>query len=247
LNAPPDRPPLPADFQRRFERLRRDLETMFGTAVASLFSYGALAFPHPVGWRSDLDFHVLLERPLTTDEQSAIEAIHARLGTDVDGYYVTVEDARRREPPRHQLDLTVRDEAWALHRAHVCAGRYFLIVGLDPRELMVEPTWEEIDTALRSELRFIVEHPQHAEFGILNACRILYTVEHGDAVVSKYASAQWARARVTKRERAAIDAAVQRYLSDSETDHAVLASGWSALVARAQRALAPLRSERIVP
>jgi hypothetical protein len=238
LTTPQDRPPLPPDVEDRFNRLERGLHEALGTAMVSLFTYGALAFPHPDCWRTDLDFHVLLGRPLTEGDRAAIDAVHARLGTDVDGYYITVDDARRREPPRHQLDLTVRDDAWALHRAHVLAGRYFLIVGRDPHELLPAPTWTEVEDALWNELRFIETHREYADFGILNACRLVYSVERRDAVVSKYAAAQWARQRVPRSERAAIDAAVRAYTSNTRAgDHAVLANGWSALVARAKKAL----------
>jgi hypothetical protein len=218
--------------------LERGLHEALGTAIVSIFTYGALAFPHPDGWRADLDFHVLLERPLMQGDRAAIDAVHARLGTDVDGYYITVDDAWRFEPPRHQLDLSVRDDGWALHRAHVLAGRYFLIVGRDPQGFLPAPTWTEVEDGLRSELRFIETHREYADFGILNACRLLYTVERRDAVVSKYAAAQWARQRVPQSERAAIDAAVRAYTSHTRAgDEAVLATGWSALVARAKKAL----------
>ena len=63
----------------------------------------------------------------------------------------------------------MRDEAWALHRAHVLAGRYFLVTGIDPAEIVVPPTWAELDGA-----------------------RILYSFAMRDVVVSKYHAAQWA-------------------------------------------------------
>ena len=234
-----DRSSLPADVQRTLGLLTDGVHEILRRAFVSLFAYGALAFPHPDGWRADLDFHVLVERPLTQDEQAAVNTLHADIGHDLDGYYITLDDARRAEPPPHQLDTRRRDEAWALHRAHVLAGRYFVIFGVDPRDIIPSATLTELQAALRHELRFVEAHPDDAAFGILNAVRILYSVEHRDVVVSKYAAAQWARDRFPQEECAAVDAAARAYVNEGRRrDDLLLSDGWSAVVARARSALA---------
>ena len=170
-----DLPPLTDDVLAVADTLRRGLDRVLGDAGASLFLYGAAAFPRPAGWRIDFDFHVLVLRSLTDRDRRAIRDLYAelgaasQLGADLDGYFVLVADASRAEPPRHQLDLGIRDHAWALHRAHVHAGRYFLMAGLDPREIVPEPTWAELETGLRHELQFVEAHPAATAFGILNA------------------------------------------------------------------------------
>ena len=40
---------------------------------------------------------------------------------------------------------------------------------------------------------FLLLHPEHPAYGILNACRIAYSLVHHEVVVSKYAASQWAR------------------------------------------------------
>ena len=159
-----DRPPLPDTVIALTDSLQRGIAGILGRGFAGLFLYGALAFPRPERWLVDVDFHVLVQWPLTDAERGDLRALYAtlahasELGRELDGYYVLLSEAARGEPPRHQLDLTMRDEAWALHRAHVRAGRYFLLAGIDPREIVPQPTWAELEAGLRAEMRFVEDH-----------------------------------------------------------------------------------------
>ncbi len=234
----PDLPPLPDDVVAVAAALRDGLEERLGDAFAGLFLYGAVAFPRPPRWSIDFDFHALLQRPPTPAEGAAIGDLYrslaatSALGADLDGYLVLLEDARRAEPPVHQLDPSVRDEAWALHRAHVHAGRYFVIDGVDPRGLVPEPTWPELDKALRAELRFIESHPDATAFGFLNGARILASYERRDVVLSKYEAAQWALTSLPDEWNPLLRAAVRRYeRAPRELDAAALRDGWPGWVA----------------
>ena len=128
---------------------------------------------------------MLLHRPLDDSIErrsrrcTPSSASASELGRDLDGYFVLLTDAAGSEPPRHQLDLTMRDEAWALHRAHVLAGRYFLVAGIDPREIVPEPTWAELEAALRAEMRFVETHPERA--GLRDPQRRAHPVQLRDA------------------------------------------------------------------
>ncbi len=215
---------MPDDALAVADALRQRLARVLGDAFASLFLYGAIAFPRPARWHVDFDFHVLLHRPLSDDEREQIDTLYrmlaenSELGADLDGYFVLLTDAEHPQPPRHQLDLSIRDEAWALHRAHVHAGRYFLIAGLDPIGLVPEPTWLELEGGLRAELRFVNEHPEAPAFGILNGCRILCSFENRDVVLSKYHAAEWALVSLADTWHDAIRAAM-RFYSRTTTDH----------------------------
>jgi len=231
-------PPLPDDALAVADALRRGLDRVLGDALASLFIYGALAFPRPPGWRADFDFHVLLHRPVTDREREQIAALYrelatqSALGADLDGYFVLLPDAQRSEPPPHQLDPTIRDEAWALHRAHVHAGRCFVIAGLDPVAIVPEPTWTELDAGLRAELRFVNEHPQATAFGILNGCRILCSFENHDVVSSKYHAAEWALVTLPDNWHDAIRAAMRTYSQTAiDRDARTLEREWPRFVA----------------
>jgi hypothetical protein len=129
------------------------------------------------------------------------------------------------------------DDAWALHRAAVLAGRSALLAGRDPRDVVVAPAWAELEEALWSELAFVVAHPEHAAFGVLNACRIAYSATTGDVVVSKPAAAAWGMAH-DPAWRPVLEAAVRAYtgrpgLGDDER----LDAGRPALLSAAEAAL----------
>jgi len=217
-------PALPDDALAVADALRRGLERILGDAFASLFLYGAVAFPRPDHWHVDFDFHVLLNRTLTATEHEAIRELYdelakmSELGADLDGYYVLLADAARSAPPTHQLDPAVRDDAWALHRAHVHAGRYFLVAGRDPIAIVPEPAWSELEAGLRAELRFVNEHPGATAFGILNGCRILCSFENHDVVLSKHHAAEWALVSLPDVWHDAIRAAM-RFYAQTATDH----------------------------
>ena len=231
-------PALPDDATAVADALRRGLDRILGDAFASLFLYGAIAFPRPDDWHVDFDFHVFLRRTATETEREAIGTLYGQtatlnaLGADLDGYFVLLADAAQASPPPHQLDLRVRDEAWALHRAHIHARRSFVIAGRDPIEIVPEPTWAELEAGLRAELRFINEHPEATAFGILNGCRILCSFEHRDVVLSKYHAAEWALVTVADTWHDAIRAAMRFYRgSATDRDTRTLEREWPRFVA----------------
>ena len=217
---------LPDDVAAVSAALHHGLAGTLAENFASLFLYGAVAFDRPEGWRIDFDFHVLLHRTLDDAQRRAIAELYAELaeaselGADLDGYYVLLSDAVRSEPPRHQLDLTVYDNSWALHRAHVLAGRYFLVAGIDPKHIVPEPTWLELEAALRGELEFVESHPDAAAFGILNGARILFSTQTHDVVVSKYQAGQWALERLPREWHEGLHAALRFYARTSRDDDA---------------------------
>jgi hypothetical protein len=134
------------------------------------------------------------------------------LGRDLDGYTILLADAERRAMPHDQVvGSHVIDESWALHRAHIHAGRYHLVFGADPRGFVPLPDWPELVEGLDSELRFVVENPQHPQFGMLNLARLIYSWTTHDVVLSKYQAAQWALENLPQAYCAAIEAALRSY------------------------------------
>ena len=86
------------------------------------------------------------------------------------------------------------DDAWALHRQHIRAGRHIVLHGPDPIEVYPPATWREVEEALRHELRYVEKHlGDYPDYCILNLCRLVYSYETRDVVVSKAAAAAWAR------------------------------------------------------
>jgi hypothetical protein len=226
------------------EALHRGFAEILGDGLASFFLYGAAMFDRPEGWRIDFDFHVLLREPLDDADRAAIRELYAEvgnrseLGRDLDGYCVLLSDATRSQPPRHQLQLELRDEAWALHRAHVLAGRYFLAAGIDPAEIVVTPSWTELDTALRLQFDFVEEHADEPAYGILNAARILYSFATRDVVVSKYQTAQWALESLPGEWHDGVRAALRFYSREPDDgDGRVFAECWAPFIAYVKRSL----------
>lgn len=179
------------------------LRALLGDAFVGLYLYGAITFPDG-GPVQDIDYHVFLERPLTAGERDAIDALHRRLaadhpplGAETDGYYITVVDARSLAAPRTQMWPRWRlptDASWALHCAHVRAGRCIVLAGPGPSALYPEPDWPHLRAALFGEVRYVTEHVDQAPaFAVLNACRLLYSFDMRDVVTSKQAAGSWAR------------------------------------------------------
>jgi len=224
--------------------LHHGYAAILGYRLASFFLYGAVAFERPEGWRIDFDFHVLLHRPLDDSDRDAVTALYtevgklSELGRDLDGYFVLLADAAASEPPRHQLDPTVRDESWALHRAHVLAGRYFLVAGIDPAGIVAPPQWPELEAALRAEMAFVENHPDAPAFGILNGARILASFATGDVVMSKYQAGQWALSSLPVEWHDGVHAAMRFYArTTAEGDERVFEESWAPFVAYVNRTL----------
>jgi len=192
------------------KRFVRELEETFGPRVVSAFTYGAAMFPPaPV---TDFDAHVVVDG---TVEASAIDGIHERLGGDTDVWYISLADAREAGAPHDQRGV-LRDEAWALHRAHILAGRYKVLAGVDPVTFILEPTWDELDEALQHEFDWLAERLDEApEYAILNLCRIAASYANRDVVISKLQGALWAFAALPDEHHALIRSAIDGYRTDT--------------------------------
>ena len=237
--------PLPAAVAALVADFRAGLQAALDEALASFYLYGSVAFPAPPSWRHDVDFHVLVPGPIDGPTREQLHALHAHLarrhelGAELDGYYVTLADAAGRESPVSQYDAAHRDFAWALHRAHVLAGRFVLVTGVDPRHMLVAPDWNELEVALTAEMEFIESHPSSRAFGVLNAARVLYSRRTRDVVVSKYQAAEWSHVELDPEWHDVVAAAVRAYTGEEQAgDTAALEHLGPAFVAMVRRALA---------
>lgn len=192
---------LPADLQVLCDAFLHGLEAVLGDKLYGVYLYGALTFPEG-GAGGDVDFHVLLRQVLTGEEKTGLQNLHAALardfppaGADMDGYYLLLDDARQITPPAHQFLPGVIDNSWALHRAHIRAGRCLVLRGPDPALIYPPASWPELERALWGELEFIERHlTEYPDYCVLNLCRLMYSFQTRDVVVSKRFSAAWAGA-----------------------------------------------------
>lgn len=193
MNTPPE---SIADLCRAYtEGLKRAL----GDKLHGLYVYGASVFPETVA-TGDVDFHVILENSLSDSEKGTILALHETLavqfpplGAELDAYYLLLEQAKQSGLPTHQLQTDIVDDSWALHRAHMLAGRCVVLHGPDPSMIFLVPTWPEIEQALAGELAYVEKNiDQYPDYCILNLCRLMYSYRTGDVVTSKAAAGAWA-------------------------------------------------------
>lgn len=184
------------------------LQHILRDKLVAAYIFGAAAFPD-TEHTGDVDFHVVLSAELTEAERAALEELHrdlARqfppLGGEMDGHYILLQDARRQTPPRSEMWQRATDSAWALHREHIRAGRYTALHGPNPRDIYPPATWPEVEAALYSELDYVEKHLRdYPDYCILNLCRLIYSFETKDVVISKAAAAEWAHKRLTQWQR----------------------------------------------
>jgi hypothetical protein len=187
---------IPNEIQDLCQAFLRGLDAVLDAKLYAVYLYGALAFPEG-GATGDVDFHVILTQPPNDQEKADLNALHATLardypplGGEMDGYYILLEDARQTSPPRHQLLPNVVDNSWALHRAHILAGRCIALYGPDPEQVYPPASWPELESALQGELDYVEQHlDDYPAYCVLNLCRLMYSFRTGDVVVSKRTSA----------------------------------------------------------
>ena len=215
----------PAYIQDICQAFLDGLNAALSDKLYGLYLYGAGAFPETTH-TGDINFHVILKGALTEEEQSALMQLRERLarefpplGVGMDGHYLLLEDARGAEQPGSQLSPFNIDDAWALHRAHIRAGRCIVLQGPDPRQIYPAATWAELEADLEYQLQYVKNHLDlYPAYCILNLCRLMYSFETREVVISKVAAAEWAW-DLFARWRALIEAAQKSYAKQaSEQD-----------------------------
>jgi hypothetical protein len=212
---------LPAATQQVVAGLRDGLAELFRDDLAAIWLYGGSLFSTTA---LDIDLHILLRREPTTQEHEAIRRLHDSVSRDerwvdeLDTWYILLRDAHKPEPPPNvgAWNPGARDEHWALHRAHWLAGACIVVHGLAPREVVLEPAWEELAAVLRHEL--VAEARDGNEPGsacspywTLQLCRVLASLGTHDVVRSKLDSGAWALRRLPSETHAIIEAAIRYY------------------------------------
>ena len=166
---------------------------------------------------SDVDFLVVTEHEITTEEEAGLQALHARLyaldvtwAQHLEGSYVTRARLRRIDPERAPL-LFLDNGASELVRDPHCNTAFVrwilrehgvVLAGPDPKLLIDAVSASELRAEASAGVREYAEWaPEPTKAGrmsrwkqpylVLTFCRLLYTLENG-RVVSKRAAAEWA-------------------------------------------------------
>jgi hypothetical protein len=225
------------------------LKRILGSKLYGVYMYGAAVFPD-TGPVQDIDCHVILQDRLTDGERSALLSLDkdlARrfptLGSELDAYFILLEDAKGASPPQHQLDPTVYDDSWALHCAHIRAGYYVCLCGPEPVEMFPEPSRSDIEAALDHELKYVEENLHHLAYCILNLCRIMYSHAEKNPVVSKQFSGLWASERFPEWE-SLISGAMRFYRKEgSREDNRLMSERMSAFLVFARERIKEARDD----
>ncbi len=234
---------LPARARSAATALASEMVTALGGGLNALYLYGAVTFPETEG-TGDLDYHAIMSGPVPDPVWAAYEAACVRLASvsgcdDLDGWVISLDEARGSEPPLHLLRPGLRDNAWALHRAHWLAGHCVVLHGPDPAAIVPAPSWAEQRAGLEAELAFLLAVPAEDDaFAVLNSCRILRSLAERNVVQSKFGSAAWALGRLPAELGPAIDAALSVYRGTSTAaDTEVLATARPVIEALATQSL----------
>jgi hypothetical protein len=213
---------------------REDLVSVLGRKLIAIYLFGSIAFPGFEPRSGDIDFYVLFRHPLTPAEKRRLQTIHHRLslryrfGKALDGFYIPLTKARRMTAPTH-LDYASngtlrsggRDNAWALHRQHLRKEACLILYGPKPKRIVQSASWHEIQRDLNTEFSYAkrVMH-KHPSYAILNLCRLIYSHEKKQVVISKIQAAKWAEQNLPIQWKTLIRTALkvyQRKKSDQRT------------------------------
>jgi hypothetical protein len=182
---------LTSDVKKVCDVLIDGLKDILGKKLYGIYLYGATVFPDS-GPVTDIDCHVILRKPLNDRNREDILRLYSKLkedypppGSELDVWYIIFDDARKNSPPPNQLKSDMLDESWALHCAHIRAGRYIILYGPEPDKIFPAPSWEEISTALDHEIEYIKNNLKYPAYCVLNLCRIMYSFRERNVVVSK--------------------------------------------------------------
>ena len=213
---------LPPAAQAAWSDLRDRLRSLLGNDLVAMWAHGgttSIGDPPHVG---DLDTYVFVARQPDEATVRRIEEAHQATadehGIEWDAWYVLTDAARGSEPPPHAWQEGRRDTSWAINRAHWLAGRYVNLHGVEPRDLVTAPTWDELSNELDRELEHIERHVLEgdtdafeATYAILNGSRVLRALATRDVVISKRAAGTWALEHLPTRWHDAVGAAVRSY------------------------------------
>jgi aminoglycoside adenylyltransferase-like protein len=234
---------LPSSARTAWLALRDELQHLLRDDLVAMWADGGTIAVEDPAHVADLDTYVVISRqpdqPTIEAIEDAQDAISRAHGVEWDAWYVLADEARGADPPPHAWRDGSRDTSWAIHRAHWLAGRYAKLHGPEPADLVMAPTWEELQADIDRELEHLERHvaegdtdPFEATYAILNGSRILHSVETHSVAISKRAAGTWALEHLPDRWRPALRAAARAYEGHpADGDVALLADRMAPFVA----------------
>jgi Domain of unknown function (DUF4111) len=209
---------------------REGLLTSLGSNLIGAYLHGSIAFPEFEPRGGDIDFYVVVNRPLNGSEVTRIDRLHRFLATEfefgskLDGFYISNATARRQDSPKRLVYATHGrihhgglDDAWALHREHFAHSVYIRLYGPSAARIFPRAGWPQIRSALYRQLVYVRKIiDTDPWWSVLNLCRLVYDFKTGRVVVSKLGAARWASKVLPSRWRPVIYSAIKAYKSTAD-------------------------------
>jgi hypothetical protein len=211
--------------------------TSLSNNFVGAYLHGSIAFPEYNPESGDIDFYVVVRRPLNKGEIKSLDRLHRSLaakfafGRKLDGFYIPRATAPRKENPKNlvygahgRIHRAGSDDAWALHREHFARSAYIRLAGPSTDGIFARASWPEIRSALYAQLvyaRKIIDSDPW--WSVLNLSRLVYSFNSGRIAISKLESAQWALKGLPSKWRPIIKSAIKTYKGIADRrDHAIL-------------------------
>jgi len=201
------------------------LLTNLESNLAGAYLHGSIAFPEFEPKSGDIDFYVVVRRPLNERGIKDLDRLHRTLATNFEfgsklqGFYIPYSSARRRQSPNGLIYGTHgkihrggSDDAWAIHRENLARSAYIRLYGPSASKIFSRPKWGEVRSALYRQLvyaRSIIDSDPW--WSVLNLCRLVYDFKTGGIVASKLGAARWGLKRLPSRWKPVIKSAINTY------------------------------------
>ena len=198
--------------------LLKDVQRILDGRLAGMYLEGSLA-NGDFDQDSDIDFVVVTDDAIEADTFSVLQMMHERINlldtqwsTNLEGSYVS-KHALRRHDPEHtnfpniergfgeRLKMVHNDETWNIHR-YILRKCGIVIMGPDPTTLIDLISPDELRQAMLPALHGWatqiltdpkeIVHQGYQSYTVLSLCRIIYTLEFGD-IVSKRKASAWVK------------------------------------------------------
>jgi len=201
------------------------------------YLFGSVAFRDFEPRAGDIDFYVVVRKPLTNRDISDLDRLHRALaakhdsGKRLDGFYIPLTKARKTRNPRGlvygshgRIHRGGVDDSWALHCEHFQGSTYIRLEG--PRASRLFPTadWHSIRDTLYRQLvysRKIIDTDPW--WSVLNLCRLIYSFKTGKIVISKLGAADWALRELPSKWHPLIRSAIRTYRkAGNQRDNVIL-------------------------
>jgi hypothetical protein len=254
--------------------LAEQIADVLGDDLVGVWLHGGTTFPDRPRKVGDLDICAVISQATPAernpaswrdDPQSRPSRLHAAQNSIAhdrnvafDTTSLLVYEIGGGEPPAEAFNQARPVLSWPIYRAHWRAAQYVHLHGRGPEEMVIAPSWVELERALDRELEHLERHvyegdaadPYEATYAIWNGCRILYTLETGSPVISKRSAGAWALEHLAESWHAPIEAAGRAYDGEADSsDHELLRLNMAPFVAMVRerlpatepRPLGPLR------